>query len=436
MKVKSIGQIPENEPKPESSVRSPFSYLDKTQKKVLLIALGLATIVSVLFIFLSKSEYEKGVEALSKKNYKEAHSHFSNVKKDYKNYDIALKSARYSAGMFAYEGERWADALIFLSSNLNAEQRNTADSIRNLSIKEYYRTNSIDGLDFSVNSNSLKYSGLFTTGGELVFQISNESTKPLILNSDDFNLLIESDNKFYRSKPNPTKTIFLDVSSMAGKDNSAYSFAIKPSAKLKVILNFDNVKEREADFPKDIATVKKYSNKDYLIDFPNKEFVINFQKDAWLIYPIDKIALREPSNTSSIINSKVIQSDVNSMSASDIVKIWINAIGSQNLRTAYDLMTKEKAGDFDTFCSSNFYGGVIKTNIFSINTEKGPKANAEEKEYDEGAIVIVDYESFDAHNKNGRFKQRFFLTIFEENGEYESSWKIYDIKNIEVNYYD
>jgi len=120
----------------------------------------------------------------------------------------------------------------------------------------------------------------------------------------------------------------------------------------------------------------------------------------------------------------------------DIVKKWITSIGNHDLRTAYNLMTKKKAGNFDKFSSTNIYGGIIKTNIFSIKIEKGPKEDGEEEEFDQGAIVYVDYESFDPYNKDGRFIQRFYLTIFDENGEYRENWMIYDIKNVEVNFYN
>ena len=170
--------------------------------------------------------------------------------------------------------------------------------------------------------------------------------------------------------------------------------------------------------------------------------IVYFVIDLTKFYILDNknyiIYRSNPSNSSTKVNTSEDNTTDNNYDKAplDIVKTWITSIGNQDLRTAYNLMTKKKAGNFHKFSSTKIYGGITKTNIFSITIEKGPKDDAEEEEIDQGAIVYVDYESFDPYNKDGRFKQRFYLTMFDENGDYGTDWKIFDIKNVEVNFYN
>ncbi len=104
----------------------------------------------------------------------------------------------------------------------------------------------------------------------------------------------------------------------------------------------------------------------------------------------------------------------------DAVMKWVNALGNRDFETAYQLMSHKKSGDFSKFISTKGYGGITGTNIFSCHEVNSYGCNSE---------VIVDYESFDPYNKDGRYKQKIFLN------NCSGKWLITEIENINIYYY-
>lgn len=118
-------------------------------------------------------------------------------------------------------------------------------------------------------------------------------------------------------------------------------------------------------------------------------------------------------------NTKV--SFVSNMFTPDGVVIkFVESLGKQDWYTAYSLMVEKRRGNYSNFSSPKAYGGITKTTIYKCEYI-GESNNRKE--------VIIDYESIDPDNRDGRFKQYFYLI---PNG---NSFLIVDIKNIDVKWY-
>ncbi len=107
----------------------------------------------------------------------------------------------------------------------------------------------------------------------------------------------------------------------------------------------------------------------------------------------------------------------NVSSASSVVSGFINDLGSQDFRGAYSKQRNSSWGSYDRFSSIKSFGGITSTSISSITTNY---------EFQSEASVTVDYFSYDPYNKNGRYKQEFILS------KYNNDWKIEKVKNIQV----
>jgi len=102
------------------------------------------------------------------------------------------------------------------------------------------------------------------------------------------------------------------------------------------------------------------------------------------------------------------------------VKRWINALGSGDFKSAYNIMKGKKWGTYSFFSSTKAYGGITSTKIHSCESLN---------QYSSSAEVIAEYDSYDPSNSDGKYKQKFVL---ENTG---SGWYITNIMNIDINYY-
>lgn len=106
--------------------------------------------------------------------------------------------------------------------------------------------------------------------------------------------------------------------------------------------------------------------------------------------------------------------------ASDKIRDWINSLGTGNLSNAYNMMSPKRRGEYSKFNSTKGYGGIKSTAIYSCNTEWSSGCYAE---------VVAYYESIDPYNKNGKYKQKFFINNCSGN------WQITEISNISIENY-
>lgn len=102
------------------------------------------------------------------------------------------------------------------------------------------------------------------------------------------------------------------------------------------------------------------------------------------------------------------------------VTSWINYLATDK-STAYYMMSPKQRGDYYKFNSTKAYGGISSTKVFDCTTSWSSGCYAE---------VIADYESLDPYNKNGRYKQKFFIN------NCSGQWQITDIKNISIQLYN
>lgn len=107
--------------------------------------------------------------------------------------------------------------------------------------------------------------------------------------------------------------------------------------------------------------------------------------------------------------------------ATEQVRKWIDALGKQDFKAAFDQMSPLIRKDYSLFSSTKRYGGITKTVVHSVETESSNR-NCEYS-------VIASYDSYDPKNRDGRFTERFILN------NCEGTWEITSIKNISVEYY-
>lgn len=122
------------------------------------------------------------------------------------------------------------------------------------------------------------------------------------------------------------------------------------------------------------------------------------------------------STSSNTPQSSAGKNDFESQ-ASDKISEWINSIASRDKSIAYYMMTPEKRGDYSRFTSTKGYGGITGTTLYSSVTEWTSGCYAE---------VVAYYESIDPYNKNGRYRQRFYIN------NCSGRWIITEIKNISI----
>jgi len=102
------------------------------------------------------------------------------------------------------------------------------------------------------------------------------------------------------------------------------------------------------------------------------------------------------------------------------IRTWIEALGSQDFYTAWEITGGSRWGPYSKFSSTRAYGGINYTKIYDVYTISN---NGYE------ATVYADYDSYDPVNKDGRYKQYFYMV--KRNGQ----WEIKKISNSEIIYY-
>lgn len=107
--------------------------------------------------------------------------------------------------------------------------------------------------------------------------------------------------------------------------------------------------------------------------------------------------------------------------ASNQINKWINFLGQQDFNSAYNMLSPNIRGSYSKFSSKKSYGGITKTTVFSCETV-----------YSSGCIfeVIAEYESIDPYNRNGKFKQKFFIN------NCDGYWVISKKDNLSIEYYN
>lgn len=110
-------------------------------------------------------------------------------------------------------------------------------------------------------------------------------------------------------------------------------------------------------------------------------------------------------------------SNYSSSPAIETVRGFINDLGSQNYRSAFEKQRNKGWGSYDNFSSIKSFGGITSTSIneVSLNYENS-----------DAASVYIDYYSYDPYNKDGRYKQNFILK------KYPDGWKIMKIENVKI----
>lgn len=106
-----------------------------------------------------------------------------------------------------------------------------------------------------------------------------------------------------------------------------------------------------------------------------------------------------------------------SSAASNVVRDFITDLGNRNFSGAYSKQRNNTWGSYDHFSSIKSFGGITSTSIVEVSTNY---------EFADESSVIIDYYSYDPYNKNGRYKQEFILSKFN------NEWKIIKVKNIKV----
>jgi serine/threonine protein kinase len=101
----------------------------------------------------------------------------------------------------------------------------------------------------------------------------------------------------------------------------------------------------------------------------------------------------------------------------ETVRSFISELGNRDFYSAYNRQNNKSWGDYSFFSSTKSFGGIRSTTIesISLNYENHGEAS-----------VYIDYTANDPSNKNGRYKQDFFLKKI--GGE----WKIVKVKNISI----
>ncbi len=93
----------------------------------------------------------------------------------------------------------------------------------------------------------------------------------------------------------------------------------------------------------------------------------------------------------------------------EVVKLFINSLGSKDFKTAYNLQKVGSWGDYQQFSSTKAFGGI---NATAINKIKEIEVNSK------NAKIYVDAYYYDPVNGNNRFQQYFYLTKIGD------EWKI------------
>lgn len=119
----------------------------------------------------------------------------------------------------------------------------------------------------------------------------------------------------------------------------------------------------------------------------------------------------------SQVSPKTQNNYINISSPANVVRDFITDLGARNFSSAYSKQRNNAWGTLDHFSSIKSFGGITSTSIVDVSTNY---------EFTEESSVIVDYYSYDPYNKNGRYKQEFILSKFN------NEWKIVKVKNIKV----
>jgi len=131
-----------------------------------------------------------------------------------------------------------------------------------------------------------------------------------------------------------------------------------------------------------------------------------------------------PSTNTGSSNSNTSTNNSNNTSSSystslvlETAKGFIQDLGSQNFRSAFEKQRNKAWGSYANFSSIKSFGGISSTNILdaTINYESSDDAS-----------VYVDYNSYDPYNKNGRYKQNFIMKKFTD------GWKIIKVENVHI----
>ena len=87
------------------------------------------------------------------------------------------------------------------------------------------------------------------------------------------------------------------------------------------------------------------------------------------------------------------------------VKAWISELGNKDFTAAYNRMSKDAfSGTLQEFGSNKAYGGIYKTQLVACYMKYENRNEA---------LVVADYNSFDAQHKDGNFIQEFYLEKIE-----------------------
>lgn len=181
--------------------------------------------------------------------------------------------------------------------------------------------------------------------------------------------------------------------------------------------SFDQVKTLKNNYEEDVATV----------DHPKPSLRRKAIRGGWqnanrLSGKYTLESKKEKSNhtppkTRVMAKSKTRYID-NRQRVENVIQLFINSLGSGDVKTAYSLQDNDNWGTFDQFSSKSAYGGIEHTKILSKIKITFCKENPCKRLQAEVKYLAIDPVN-DSDCENGKvYEQRFYLL------PYKGKWKI------------
>ncbi|MCX6159541.1 MAG: hypothetical protein NTY74_16290 [Ignavibacteriae bacterium] len=270
--------------------------LRKNNNKGLLIAVALVIMILIVIILKVsplgfKSNYEKGVELIKERRYDLAIESLQKIKVDDDDYKKAKLKINLANGLQSFEANNWVKSFSYFLNELLPEDSGIATEYIEKTKKGYLKDKGLNELNFSFETISVVYSGIFTKGGEVKASIKNNIDKDLLIKySLTFQLLRDTKNGYKLSTNNPNKTVMFSPK-FEGELNATSEIQVNNNSTVQFMVNFDDINESSSN-PVNFINLFEGVN----LDYNNDKIVLPLKNNEWLLIPITAFKIKQTSS--------------------------------------------------------------------------------------------------------------------------------------------
>ncbi len=314
------------------------------------------SVVLLLLISLTgcKSNYEKGVELIKEKKYDLAVESLQNIKIGDDDYRKASLKINLANGLQSFEANNCKKSFSCFSNELLPEDRGVATEYLEKTKKEYLKDKGLNELNFSFETISVVYSGIFTKGGEVKAIIRNNMDKDLLIKySLTFQLLRDTKNGYKLSTNNPNKTVIFSPKFEGELNTRTSEIQVNNNSTVQFMVNFDDVNESTSNPVKFVNLFEGIN-----LDYNNDKIVLPLKDNEWLLISINAFKIKQTSS-----NNEETKNEYFSFDLTKYTEIK-NIDGKENF---YIINGKEKLKKKDVKLST--YGSTIDSKTFCDTTK-------------------------------------------------------------------